>query len=52
MKRSRRIFTSEFKQEAVRQSIDLGRTDSQVARGWTCAPSSCGPGASSSRSVA
>lgn len=32
MKRARRAFTSEFKQEAVRQITELGRPVSQVAR--------------------
>ncbi len=32
MKRARRAFTPEFKQEAVRQITELGRPVSQVAR--------------------
>jgi transposase len=32
MKRARREFTDEFKQEAVRQVVELGRPASQVAR--------------------
>lgn len=32
MKRARRVFTPEFKQEAVRQVTELGRPVSQVAR--------------------